>query len=80
MASQESPPPSSAPAETKPRPLRRLSIGMHVSAQLAICVVLFLLANYLSYRHFWRQDLTPSQDYTLSEATIKFIKKLSKDV
>lgn len=53
---------------------------MHVSAQLAICVVLFLLANYLSYRHFWRQDLTPSQDYTLSEATIKFIKKLSKDV
>ena len=79
MASPESTP-EPAPPASKPKPLRRLSIGMNVALQFAICLVLFGLVNYLSYRHYWRFDLTPSKDYTLSEATTKYIKKLSKDV
>ncbi|RBP47797.1 ABC-type uncharacterized transport system involved in gliding motility auxiliary subunit [Roseimicrobium gellanilyticum] len=70
----------SAPSTSKPKPLRRLSIGVNVLVQLAICLVLFGLVNYLSYRHYWRFDLTPSKDYTLSEATTGYIKELKKDV
>lgn len=70
-----------APSASKPKPLRRLSIGVNVMVQLAICLVLFGLVNYLSYRHYWRFDLTPSKDYTLSESTINWIKEsLKKDV
>lgn len=62
------------------RPLRRLSIGVNVAMQFLLAVVLFGLANYLSYRHYRRVDLTPSHDYSLSERTSGYLRKLSKDV
>ncbi len=68
------------PEPPKPRPMSRLGIGFNVAAQLAICLLLFGVVNYLSYRHYWRKDLTPSRDHTLSESTIRYIKKLGKEV
>src|SRR3954469_25991746 len=68
-----------APAR-KPRPLRRFGIGVNVGFQLLLCIVLFGIANYLGYRHFLRLDLTPNGDYTLSDSTEGYIRKLSKDV
>jgi hypothetical protein len=68
-----------APAP-KPRPLRRFGIGLNVAFQLLLCIVLFGIANYLGYRHFVRHDLTPNGDYTISESTEGYLKKISKDV
>ncbi|HSJ04376.1 MAG: Gldg family protein [Verrucomicrobium sp.] len=74
--SPEPSPPSAPPA----RPLRRWGIGLNVLFQLVLLVVLFGVVNYLSFRHYLRVDLSPSKDYTLSETTTSYIKKLSKDV
>lgn len=61
-------------------PLKRFGISLNVALQLLLCLVLFAGANYLGYRHFVRYDLTPSEDYTLSESTEGYLRKLSKDV
>jgi hypothetical protein len=63
-----------------PRQMHRFSIGLNVLVQIFLLFVLFLLVNYLGYRHYVREDLTPNQDYTLSEATTNYLRKLSKDV
>lgn len=60
--------------------MRRFGIGLNALVQFIICLILFGTVNYLSYRHYWRKDLTPSQDHTLSESTIRWVKKLGKDV
>lgn len=70
-------PAAEAPA---PKPLKRLGIGVNVGLQVILGVVLFSVVNYLSYRHFVRRDLSPNADYTLSESTIGYLRKLSKDV
>ena len=73
----DSPP---SPQTPPPRPLSRVSIGVNVTLQVVLGLVLFGLVNYLGYRHFVRVDLSPARDYTLSEATVNYIRKLSKDV
>ncbi len=65
---------------TAARPMRRLGIGVNVLLQITLFIVLFGIVNYLSYRHYWRKDLSPSRDYTLSEATQNYVHKLGKDV
>lgn len=78
-------PPASPPGTTPPqppaaRPLHRLGIGLNVAFQTLLVIALFAVANYLSYRHYVRKDLSPSKDYTLSDTSIGYIRKLSKDV
>ena len=63
-----------------PKSLKRWGIGVNVGLQLALCLVLFVVANYLSYRHFVRKDFSPNADYTLSDSTEGYLRKLSKDV
>lgn len=68
-----------AHAELKPVPAR-LGIGFNVLVQLLMGIVIFAGLNFLGYRHYWRWDLSPSKDHTLSESTLNYLRKLSKDI
>lgn len=72
--------PALATGAPPPKPLQRLGIGVNVGLQVLLGIVLFGVANYLSYRHFERRDLSPNADYTLSESTVGYLRKLAKDV
>ncbi|MFC5457489.1 DUF7088 domain-containing protein [Prosthecobacter fluviatilis] len=73
---QNNPP---AGAEVRPMP-KRYGIGLNVTVQIILALALFAGVNRLNYYHFWRWDLSPSQDYTLSPATLKYLDSLSRDV
>jgi len=59
---------------------RRYGIGVNVAVQIILALALFAGVNRLSWRHYWRWDLSPSQDYTLSQATLNYLSSLSRDV
>ncbi len=59
---------------------KRYGIGLNVIIQIILALALFVGINRLSYRHYWRWDLSPSQDYTLSQATLNYLSSLSRDV
>ena len=75
--SEQNNPPASA--DTKPMP-KRYGIGLNVAMQVLLALALFAGVNRLNYYHYWRWDLSPSQDYTLSPATLKYLDSLSRDV
>ena len=58
----------------------RLWISMNVLVQIAIGLVIFGGLNFLGYRNYWRWDLSPSKDHTLSESTLNYLRKLNKDI
>ncbi|MCE9519603.1 MAG: GldG family protein [Verrucomicrobia bacterium] len=68
------------PRQVAPRSLHRWGIGLNALLQLVLLFALFLIVNYASYHHFVLRDLTPSRDYTLSERTTGYLRKLNKDV
>jgi hypothetical protein len=73
--------PADKPTSPPPaKPLSRFGIGLNVVIQILLLIVLFGFVNYLSYRHYRRQDLTPSRDYSLSETTLNYVRKINKDV
>lgn len=59
---------------------KRYGIGLNVFLQVLLALALFAGVNRLNYYHYWRWDLSPSQDYTLSPATLKYLDSLSRDV
>ncbi|MCB1279128.1 GldG family protein [Prosthecobacter sp.] len=59
---------------------KRSGIGLNVFIQVILALAIFAGVNRLNYRHYWRWDLSPSQDYTLSEATLNYLSSLSRDV
>ena len=59
---------------------RRFGIGVNVLLQLILMLALFVGVNRLNYRYYWRFDLSPTQDFTLSDATRNYVDKLSRDV
>ena len=59
---------------------KRYGIGLNVFLQVILALALFAGVNRLNYYHYWRWDLSPSQDYTLSQATLKYLDSLSRDV
>lgn len=61
-----------------PKAIRRWNIGFQVAIQLALAVALFFLANWLSFRHYARKDLSAYQSYTLSQQSHKLIAGLDK--
>ncbi len=65
--------------ELRPVP-KRIGITINVLLQLVLAVLLFAGINFLGYRNYWRWDLSPKQDYSLSSATTGYLKKLNKDV
>lgn len=72
-------PTDSADAKTQPMP-KRYGIGLNVALQVILALALFAGVNRLNYYHYWRWDLSPSHDYTLSPATLKYLDSLSRDV
>lgn len=66
-------------AQLRPVPTR-FGIGVNVGLQVLLAILLFGAVNYLGYRHYWRRDLSVNQDFTLSSATLNYLRKLSKDV
>ncbi len=59
---------------------KRYGIGLNVALQIFLALALFAGINRLNWRHYWRWDLSPSQDYTLSPATLNTLNSLSRDV
>lgn len=59
---------------------KRYGIGINVLIQIILAIAIFAGINRLNYRHYWRWDLSPSQDYTLSEATLNYLNSVSRDV
>ena len=64
-------------AETMPR---RLGIGINVFLQVLLSLALFVGINRLNYRYYSRFDLSPQQTFTLSQATMNYLSKLTRDV
>lgn len=60
--------------------VRRFGISLNVIIQLFLLLTLFGIVNYLSYRHYIRRDLSPNKDFTLSEQTHNYLRRLSKNV
>lgn len=82
---QTPPPQEDAPHQDATAPAaaampRRGGIGLNVAIQIFLALALFAGVNRLNYYHYWRWDLSPSQDYTLSPATLKYLDSLSRDV
>lgn len=84
--STESPAP--APEPSTPEVIteeRRVSIGrtgiaLNVALQLLLVFGLFVIVNYLSFRHYKRWDMTATRDFTLSESSQNLLKSLSRDI
>jgi hypothetical protein len=75
----DSPPHTVPPARPLEMP-KRSGIGLNVFVQIILALALFAGINRLNYRHYWRWDLSPGQDYTLSQATLNYLSSLSRDV
>lgn len=70
---------TAAPIEKRAMP-KRSGIGLNVAIQIILALALFAGVNRLSWRYYTRWDLSPSQDYTLSEASLNYLNGLSRDV
>jgi hypothetical protein len=79
MPDLSQPPHAAQPSKALDMP-RRYGIGINVAIQMILALALFAGVNRLSWRHYWRWDLSPSQDYTLSQATLNYLDSLSRDV
>ncbi len=60
--------------------MHRFGISVNVLVQVSLLFALFGIANYLSYRHYVRRDLSPQKDFTVSDATENYLRNLKKDV
>lgn len=76
-SAQNQPPEPASNARAMPK---RYGIGLNVFLQIVLALALFVGINRLNYRHYWRWDLSPSQDYTLSPFTLSYLATLSRDV
>jgi hypothetical protein len=82
MASQP-PPPDDTPSASETRrgtSARRVSFSLHASAQIALILVLVVIANYLSIRHFQRWDLTAERRHSLDAATLNLLEDIDQDI
>jgi hypothetical protein len=59
--------PSTAP--TKPRSLNRLGLGTLSIFQIALLIIITIVANFLSSNYFVKNDLSRGEDYSLSQWT-----------
>ena len=76
--SEEIPP--IAPEPTSPPAIQRGQIGLNVSLQILLGLVLFGLVNYVGFRYFYQWDKTYNREFTLSKDTLTFLKQLDKKI
>ena len=60
--------------------MNKVKIGLNVFAMVILFIMIFLMINYLSFRHYKRVDLTKAQIFTLSEKTKNVVKNLDKEL
>ncbi len=58
----------------------RLWITLNTSAALILALTVILMINYLSFRHYHREDLSRTQLYTLSSKTTGMLENLEKPI
>ena len=58
----------------------RLWITLNTGAALLLALVIVLMVNYLSFRHYYRADWSRTQLYSLSSKTIGLLESLEKPV
>jgi len=58
----------------------RFWIALNTVTALLLAAVIILMLNYLSYRHYYRTDLSRTQRYALSPKTIGLLESLDKPV
>ncbi|MCD6460130.1 GldG family protein [bacterium] len=59
---------------------RVLLFGSVSAVSVGALIAILLIANYISYRHYWRNDLTKNKLYTISDKTKNIIKNLNDPV
>lgn len=59
---------------------RRLTLGLHAGAAVALAAVLVVMVNYLAQRNYARADWSQSRFYSLSDKTISLLDGLSNRV
>lgn len=55
---------------------RTIRTGANVTAMIIFAIIITIMVNYLSFRHYKRLDWTTEARYTLSEATLKVLAEL----
>ena len=65
--------PASEPNTKPARPLNRWGLGSLSVLQIALLALIVLAANYLSFHHYLRTDLSRTADYSLSPATKHYL-------
>ncbi len=58
----------------------RIWIGLHTGIAILLAVVMILMVNYLSYRHYHRIDVSANKTYTLSEKTTGLLDSLETPI
>ncbi len=72
-AANDDPP---VPGQTQAK--RRVVYGLNVTVAAAAAVAIVVLINWIGYRHFWRQDLTATRQYSLSPQTTQLLAGLDQ--
>ena len=60
-------------AQTPPKKIHRLQIGVHVLAQVVFVLLLALMVNSVGFKHYKRWDFSRDQKYALSDKTKRFL-------
>src|ERR1700676_2355039 len=68
------------PAETGPKKIGRLQIGVNVLIQTALILFLAAMVNSLAFRHYKRWDFSRDQKYALSDKTKRFLDSIKGKV
>ena len=58
----------------------RVQLTLNVIVQAIVVIAIVAMANYLSFRHYWRFDLSQNQKFALSEQTKAIARGLTKHV
>lgn len=59
---------------------RTVRTGANVTAMVFFSLILAIMVNYLSFRHYTRQDWTSESRYTLSAATLRVLEELPGEI
>jgi ABC-2 type transport system permease protein len=79
----ETPPPAAASPDepkTEVQTIRRGRIGLNVTIQIILGVVLFALVNVAGFRNYRQWDYTYSRSFSLGENTEKFLREVKTPV
>ncbi len=60
--------------------LKRLGIGVHLVISSLAVLLIVVMVNYISARHFLRIDVTASKQWKLSPMTIRLLNSITNDI